>query len=193
MIKRLYDRILALAERPDALWALAAVSFAEAWVFPITPLVMVIPMVLAAPHRAWLIAGVCTAASVAGALFGYAIGALLFEQVGLPLLSFYGKADDFAVAAQWFRDNGFGAVFFAAFTPFPFKVITIGAGVAELSLVTLVLASIVGRGLQFFLVAAILWKLGEPARLFIDRYFAVLATGGALLIVGGFVAVKYLV
>ena len=193
MIRRLYDTLLRLAEDPRALWILAAVSFLESSVFLITPLVMLIPMVLARPERAWLIAGVCTLASVAGAVVGYGIGMFAYETVGRPILDFYGRAAEFELAADWFRDNGFGAVFFAAFTPFPYKVITIASGVANLSLATLVIASLIGRGLQFFLVAAILWKLGEPAKALIDRYFGMLATVGGLLIVGGFVAVRYLV
>jgi len=193
MLKRLYDRVLELAEKPYALWALAGISFIESSVFPITPLVMLIPMVLARPDRAWLIAGVCTLASVAGALLGYAIGAMAYAEIGRPVLDFYGKADEFEQAAVMFRDNGFEAVFIAAFTPFPYKVITIASGVAELPLATLIVASLIGRGMQFFLVAAVLWRVGEPAKALIDRYFGILATLGAVLIVGGFVAVKYLV
>ncbi|WP_285669477.1 YqaA family protein [Paralimibaculum aggregatum] len=193
MLTKLYDRILAMAERRDALWLLAGVSFAESSVFPITPLVMLIPMVLARPDRAWLIAAVCTAASVAGGVAGYAIGALLFEEVGQPVLAFYGKEDAFGEAAEMFNENGFAAVLTAAFTPFPYKVITIASGVTGLALSTLVLASIVGRGAQFFLVAAILWKFGPPARAFIERRLGLVASVGAALLIGGFAAVKFLI
>ncbi|GMG80850.1 YqaA family protein [Paralimibaculum aggregatum] len=182
-----------MAERRDALWLLAGVSFAESSVFPITPLVMLIPMVLARPDRAWLIAAVCTAASVAGGVAGYAIGALLFEEVGQPVLAFYGKEDAFGEAAEMFNENGFAAVLTAAFTPFPYKVITIASGVTGLALSTLVLASIVGRGAQFFLVAAILWKFGPPARAFIERRLGLVASVGAALLIGGFAAVKFLI
>ena len=192
MLRRLYDRILALAAGPYALPALAVVSFAESSVFPITPLVMLIPMVLARPDRAWLIAGVCTLASVAGGLAGYAIGALLYEEVGRPVLDFYGKAAEFEQAADWFNDRGWEAVLIGAITPFPYKVITIASGVTGLSLGVLIAGSLVGRGLQFFTVAAILWYAGEPAKALIDRYFGWLATLGGALIIGGFVAVKYL-
>ncbi|MEO0621689.1 MAG: YqaA family protein [Pseudomonadota bacterium] len=192
MLRKLYDRILALAEGPVALPALAVVSFAESSIFPITPLVMLIPMVLARPDRAWLIAAVCALASVAGGLAGYAIGYFLYAEIGQPILEFYGKAAEFAEAAEMFRRNGFEAVFIAAFTPFPYKVITIASGVAELSLTPFVTASLIGRGLQFFLVAAVLWKFGPAARSFIERRFGILATLGVALIIGGFVAVKYL-
>ncbi len=193
MLRQLYDRMLALAERPDALWLLAAISFIESSVFPITPIVMLAPMVLARPDRAWLIAGVCTAASVAGGVAGYAIGALLYEEVGRPVLDFYGKADEFAEISERFREYGTEAVLFAAISPFPYKVVTIASGVAGLSLPVLIGASIVGRGLQFFTVAAILWKFGPAARPFIEERLALFATLGAVLLIGGFVAVKYLI
>jgi membrane protein YqaA with SNARE-associated domain len=181
-----------MAERRDALWWLAGVSFVESSVFPITPLVMLIPMVLARPDRAWLIAGVCTLASVAGGVAGFAIGALFYEEIGRPVLEFYGKTEEFGEAARMFRENGFAAVLFAAFTPFPYKVITIGSGVAGLAPSVLVAASLIGRGAQFFLVAAILWKFGPPAREFIERRLGVVATVGGVLLIGGFVAAKYL-
>lgn len=181
-----------MAESPWALWWLAAVSFVESSVFPITPLVMLIPMVLARPDKAWLIAGVCTLASVAGGVAGYGIGAVFYDEIGRPVLEFYGKTTEFEEAAQMFRENGFAAVLFAAFTPFPYKVITIGAGVADLSIATLVAASLIGRGAQFFLVAAILWKVGPPARDFIEQRLGVLATVGGVLLIGGFVAAKYM-
>ncbi|MGF1502142.1 MAG: YqaA family protein [Paracoccaceae bacterium] len=172
---------------------MAAVSFVESTVFPLTPLVMLTPMILARPDRAWLLAGVCTLASVAGGVFGYGIGYFLYAEVGKPILDFYGKSAEFEEAAAWFRENGFGAVLFAAFTPFPYKVITIGSGVAQLSILTFVLASLLGRGLQFFLVAAILWKFGEPAREFIERRLGWVALVGGTLVIGGFVAVKFLI
>ena len=193
MLGRLYVRILTLAERRDALIWLAVISFAESSVFPITPLVMVIPMVLARPDRAWLIAGVCTAASVAGGVLGYAIGALLYEEVGRPVIEFYGKADAIAEASAMFNENGFEAVLFAAFTPFPYKVITIVSGATGLPLATLVSASVIGRAAQFFLVAAILWRFGPPARAFIEERLALVTTVGAVLLIGGFVAVRFFV
>lgn len=192
MLRRLYDWTLAKAEHPMALWIMAALSFTESSIFPITPLVMVIPMVLARPDRWWIIAGVCTLASTAGGVLGWWIGSTLYDEVGLPVLEFYGKTDRFEEAAEMFRDNGFLAVFLAAFTPFPYKVITILSGVAELSVMTLIWASLLGRGLQFGIVAVILWKMGPPAKALIDRYFGWIAGVGGILLIGGFVAVKYL-
>ena len=192
MLRALYDWILSLAERPDALWLMAAVSFVESSVFPITPLVMVIPMILARPEKVWLIAGVCTAASVLGGVAGWGIGYAFYEEVGRPVLEFYGKGAAFAEITERFRQYGAEAVLIAAVTPFPFKVVTIAAGVAKLSLPVLIGASIIGRGMQFFLVAAVLWKFGPPAKQFIEDRLGLVTTVLVLVIVGGFIAVRYL-
>ena len=192
MLRGLYDWTLSLAKRRDALWVLAFISFIESSVFPITPQVMLIPMVLARPDRAWLIAGVCTAASVAGGVAGWGIGYALFEEIGRPVLELYGKADAFAEISQRFREHGAEAVLVAAVTPFPYKVVTIASGAAHLSLPVLIGASIIGRSLQFFLVAAILWKFGPPAREFIEKRLGLVTTVLVLGILGGFVAVRYL-
>ena len=193
MLRGLYDWTLSLAERRDALWVMAFVSFVESSVFPITPLVMLVPMVLARPDRAWLIAGVCTAASVLGGVAGWGIGYALYEEVGRPVLEFYGKAEAFADISARFREFGAEAVLIAAVTPFPYKVVTIASGAAQLSLAVLVVASIIGRGLQFFMVAARLWKFGPPARAFIERRLGLVTTVVVVAIVGGFVAARYLV
>ena len=192
MLRALYDWILSLAERPDALWLMAAVSFVESSVFPITPLVMVIPMILARPEKVWVIAGVCTAASVLGGVAGWGIGYVFYEEVGRPVLEFYGKGEAFAEITERFRQYGAEAVLIAAVTPFPFKVVTIAAGVAKLSLPVLIGASIIGRGMQFFLVAAVLWKFGPPAKQFIEDRLGLVTTVLVLVIVGGFIAVRYL-
>ena len=192
MLRRLYDWTLELATRPWALWAMACVSFIESSVFPITPLVMVIPMILARPDRAWLIAGVCTIASVAGGVFGWWIGAVAFEEVGRPVLELYGKADKFAEISAKFNEFGVEAVLIAALTPFPYKVVTIFSGVTGLNLWVLIGASLIGRGLQFFGVAVVIWYFGERAKALIEKHMTVLAIAGAFLLVGGFVAVRVL-
>jgi membrane protein YqaA with SNARE-associated domain len=191
MLRRAYDWTLKLAERRNALWVLAAVSFVESSVFPITPLVMLIPMVLARPDRAWMIAGVCTVASVLGGVAGWGIGYAFFEEIGRPVLEFYGKGDAFAEITERFRQFGAEAVLIAAVTPFPFKVVTIASGVAKLSLPVLIGASIIGRGLQFFMVAALLWKFGPAAKQFIENRLGLVTTVLVVLIVGGFIAARY--
>ncbi|WP_102107195.1 YqaA family protein [Oceaniglobus roseus] len=192
MLRTLYDRTIALAESPHALWALALVAFAESSVFPIPPDVLMIPMILARPSRAWLIATVCLVGSVLGALLGYWIGAGLFETVGKPVLQFYGKDVYFDEFRARYNDFGAWAVLIAGVTPFPFKVITILSGSTGLSLPIFIAASIVARGMRFFIVAALLWKFGAPIRDFIERRLALLFTLLVVGILGGFYLVKYL-
>jgi len=192
MLRRTYDWTLRMAEHPWALWILAAISFIESSIFPITPLVMLAPMVLARPDRAWLIAGVCTAASVAGGILGWWIGAALFEEIGRPVLEFYGKAEKFDEFTAWFNQVGTEAVLIAAITPFPYKVITIASGVAGLSIWTLIGASIAGRGLQFFGVAAVVWYFGDRAKALIEKHMTLVAILFAVILVGGFALVRIL-
>jgi membrane protein YqaA with SNARE-associated domain len=192
MLRRLYDWVLSLAGHRHALWILAAVSFVESSVFPIPPDVLLIPMVLARPDRAWLIAGVCTLASVAGGLLGYVIGAQLYDLVGLPVLEFYGKAAQFDEFAVQFNEYGAWAVLFAGVTPFPYKVITIASGATGLDVFVFMVASVIARGLRFFLVAALLWKFGPPIRTFIEARLGLVATISILLLFGGFLAVRAL-
>ena len=190
MLRRLYDWVLSLAEHRLALPALAFIAFIESSVFPITPIVMLVPMVLARPDRTWLIAGTCTAASVAGGVFGWWIGQTLYAEVGRPVLEFYGKAGMIDEFAAWFNEVGAEAVIFAALTPFPYKVVTIASGVTGLDLWTLTWASVVGRGLQFFSVAVLLWLLGARAKALVERHMTTLATATAVMIVGGFALVR---
>ncbi len=192
MIRRLYDWTMGLAGHRHALKALAAISFIESSVFPIPPDVLMIPMVIAQRRRAFLIATVCTLASVAGGMLGYAIGAWLFEAVGQPILTFYGKTDAAAEFAERFNQWGVLAVLIAGVTPFPYKVITITAGWTGLSLPLFILTSIFARGLRFFIVAGLLWKYGEPIRTFIEARLGLLFTVFCLLLVGSYFLVRYL-
>lgn len=187
MLRSLYDRTVALAAHPHALWALALVSFAESSVFPIPPDVLMIPMILAAPHRAFLIAGVCLVASVAGGLLGYAIGALAYESIGAPVLTALGKGEAMAAFNERFNDFGFWAVLVAGLTPFPYKVITIMSGWAGLPLATFIATSILARGLRFYLVALLLWRYGAPIRDFIERRLGLMFTLFMVLLIGGFI------
>lgn len=192
MLRRLYDWVIHQAEKPWALWTLAAVAFIESSVFPIPPDVMLIPMILAAPSRAWLLAAVCTAASVAGGAFGWWIGAEFFDAIGRPVLEFYGKDGKFDELAIAYNDQGFWAVLIAGVTPFPYKVITIFSGVTGLDFWTFMATSVLARGLRFFIVAALLWKFGAPIRSFIEERFGLVATAAIALLIGGFAAVRFL-
>ena len=192
MIRPLYDWTLRLADRPNALVALGIVSFIESSFFPIPPDILMIPMIIARPSRAWLIATVALVTSVLGGLFGYFIGAVLFDAVGQPILDFYGKAEAGEVFAQKFNEYGAWAVLVAGVTPFPFKVITIMSGWTGLSLPVFIVASIVARGLRFFVVAGLLWKFGAPIRDFIERRLGLMFTLFMVILIGGFFLVKYL-
>ena len=192
MLRRLYDWTMSLADHPNALWALALVSFIEASVFPIPPDVLMIPMVLAAPRKAWLIALVATVSSVLGGLAGYGIGHFFFESIGRPILESMGKADQMAAFNERFNGVGFWAVLIAGVTPFPFKVITIMSGWTAMPLGTFIVTSIVARALRFFVVAGLLWGFGQPIRHFIERRLGIVFTLFVLLLVGGFYIVRYL-
>ena len=192
MLRRIYDWTLSLSAHPQALWALAVVAFLESSIFPIPPDVLMIPMIIAAPRRAWLIAGVATASSVLGGLAGYWIGAGLFEQVGRPILELYGKGDRFDEFSDWYNRFGAWAVLVAGVTPFPFKVITILSGTTGLSLPVFIVAAIIARGLRFFLVAALLRAFGPPIRDFIERRLGLVFTLFCVALIGGFVVLHYL-
>jgi membrane protein YqaA with SNARE-associated domain len=192
MLNSLYRWTMSLADHPRALWVLAAISFIEASVFPIPPDVLMIPMILARPSRAWLIAGVALLASVAGGLLGYTIGALFYDQLGQPILQAMGKGDAMTEFNTRFNDFGFWPVLIAGVTPFPFKVITIMSGWTGLPLGTFIITSIIARGLRFFVVAALLWKFGAPIRDFIVRRLGLMFTLFIVILLGGFYIVKYL-
>ena len=191
MIRSLYDWTLSWAAHPRALWVLAIVSFVESSVFPIPPDILLLPMVLAAPSRAWLIAGVCTVASVAGGMAGYAIGYFAFDTLGEPILTALGKADSFDAFRLRYNDWGAWAVLIAGVTPFPYKVITILSGATQLSLPVFVISSIAARGLRFFIVAGLLWKFGPPIRDFVEKRLGLMFTLFFVLLIGAFVALRY--
>jgi membrane protein YqaA with SNARE-associated domain len=192
MIRRLYDWTISMAEHRHALWVLAFIAFIESSVFPIPPDVLMIPMILAAPHRAWLIASVALVASVLGGMLGYAIGALAYDSIGQPVLAALGKADAMAAFNTRFNDVGFWAVLTAGVTPFPYKVITIMSGWTGMPLGTFIVTSILARGLRFFIVAGLLWKYGAPIREFIERRLGLMFTLFVLLLVGGVYVVRFL-
>ncbi len=192
MIRSLYDWTLSLAASRHALWALAFVAFIESSVFPIPPDVLMIAMIIAAPQRAFVIAAVATVASVLGGLAGYWIGYGAFETIGRPVLEFYGKDAYFADFQVRYNEWGAWAVLIAGVTPFPYKVITILSGATALSLPIFLVASIIARALRFFVVAWLLWKFGPSIRDFIERRLGLLFTVFVVLLVGGFVLVRYL-
>ncbi|MEX0349536.1 MAG: YqaA family protein [Paracoccaceae bacterium] len=192
MLRPLYDRTMRLAEHPHALWVLAGVSFVESSVFPIPPDVLMIPMILATPSRAFLIATIALVSSVLGGLLGYAIGAFFYETIGHPVLAAMGKAQAMDEFNTRFNDFGFWAVLTAGVTPFPYKVITIMSGWTGMPLGTFIATSILARGIRFFVVAGLLWKFGEPVRDFIEKRLGLMFTLFILLLIGGFALVRFL-
>ncbi|MBK5934146.1 membrane protein YqaA with SNARE-associated domain [Rhodovulum imhoffii] len=192
MIRRLYDWTLSLAHSPHALWALFIVAFVESSVFPIPPDVLMIPMILARPAQAWGIAGIALAGSVLGGLLGYYIGWGVFETVGQPVLEFYGKDAYFDEFRETYNQWGAWAVLIAGVTPFPYKVITILSGATALNIWVFMMASILARGLRFFLIAALLWKFGGPIRDFIERRLGLIFTLFVVILLGGFYLVKFI-
>ncbi|TMV08682.1 DedA family protein [Ruegeria sediminis] len=192
MLRSLYDWTIRLAEHPQAMWALAIVAFVESSVFPIPPDVLMIPMILARPSKAWLIASVALVSSVLGGLLGYAIGAFFYDSVGQPVLQAMGKSDAMEAFNTRFNDFGFWAVLTAGVTPFPYKVITIMSGWTGMPLGTFVATSILARALRFFAVAGLLWGFGEPIRDFIEKRLGLVFTAFIILLIGGFMLVKYL-
>jgi len=190
MIRGLYNWTMGLAEHPRALWALFLVSFVESSFFPIPPDILMIPMIIARPNKAWLIAGVCTVASVLGGLLGYYIGWGLLETVGRPIIEFYGKQDSFEEVAKVFNENGALAVIIAGVTFLPFKVVTIFSGVTGLSLPVFIASAVFARALRFFVVAALLYKYGEPIRDFIEKRLGLMFVLFCVLLIGGFYVLK---
>ena len=192
MLRRLYDWTMRLADHPHALWALAVIAFLESSVFPIPPDVLMIPMILARPSKAWLIALVALIASVLGGMLGYAIGAFAYESIGQPVLAAMGKGDAISAFNTKFNDFGFWAVLTAGITPFPYKVITIMSGWTGMPFATFVATSILARAFRFFIVAGLLRAYGPPIRDFIEKRLGLMFTLFVLLLIGGFVVVKFL-
>jgi membrane protein YqaA with SNARE-associated domain len=192
MLRRLYARTLEIAAGPHALPALLLVSFAESSVFPIPPDILLIPMILARPSRAWRLAALCTLSSVVGGLLGYAIGYFLFDAVGRPVLEFYHGMDRYDALKAGFDQWGVWIIIIKGMTPIPYKLITIASGVAHFDLLLFLGASVVSRALRFFLVAGLLWWFGDFARDFIERRLTLVTTVFVVLLVAGFVVLRYL-
>ena len=192
MLHRLYQRVLTLAAGPQAPAWLAVIAFAEASFFPIIPDVLLIPMALARPDRAWRYATICTVGSVIGGAFGYLIGYELFEQVAKPLLHIYHYEAAYETFKQTFAKWGLWVILIKGLTPIPYKIVTIASGAAAFNFPVFMAASLVTRGWRFFMEAALLRFFGDHVRVFIERRLGLVTSAIAIGIVAGFVVIKYL-
>jgi membrane protein YqaA with SNARE-associated domain len=190
MLQKTYDWTMRLAAHPHALAWLAVIACAESIFFPIPPDVMIIPMVLASREKAWKIAAVATVASAVGGVIGYGVGYFLYEEVGKPIIEFYGYGDKYATFQGWYADYGAWIVGAGGFTPIPYKVITIASGVVQLDFTTFFVVSVLSRGARFFIVAALLWRFGAPIRGFIEARLGLLALIFFIILFLGFVAIS---
>ncbi len=192
LLHQMYDLMLRLSAHNKAMFFLFLVSFAESSFFPIPPDVMIIPMVLATPNKAWRIAGLATVASVLGGYFGYIIGAGFFDLIAKPILEMYNALEQFQEFEKYYHEYGAWIVFGAGLTPFPYKIITIASGAVHLDLMVFTVASVLARGMRFFFVAWLLKKYGEPMKVFIEKNLGWLSVLFLILLIGSFMLIKWL-
>lgn len=192
MMKKLYDWAMRVVAGPKAFVTLCVMAFAESSFFPIPPDILMIPLVLKRRTEAFKIAFYCTLWSVIGGAFGYAIGHFLYDVVAVPILNFYHYMPQFEKFCESYNQYGAWIVFGAGITPFPYKIITIASGVTGLNFGVFMLASVIARGLRFYLVAGLLWKWGEPMKAWIEKNLGWLSILFFILLVGSFYLVKYL-
>jgi membrane protein YqaA with SNARE-associated domain len=193
MLRRFYDWMIAISASPKATWAMAAVAFAESSFFPFPPDVMLVPMSVAQPRKAWFYAAVCTVASVLGGIVGYFIGYLLYDSVGKWLIDAYGYEHGVEEFRHLYAEWGAWIILIKGLTPIPYKLVTITSGFAGYNLGWFVVLSVITRGLRFFVLAGILNYFGEPIRAFMEKNLGLVTAGFVLILVAGVVATKYLV
>jgi membrane protein YqaA with SNARE-associated domain len=187
MLRRIYDWCVRASDKPYALWVLAAVAFAESSFFPVPPDIMLLPMSLAQPKRAWLYASVCTVASVLGGVLGYAIGALLYDSVGHWLINLYGLGDKVEAFRASYAEWGALIILLKGLTPIPYKLVTITSGFAGYNIWLFILFSIITRGGRFFMAAIVLNRYGEWIKVRIERHLALSVAILAIVLVAGFI------
>jgi membrane protein YqaA with SNARE-associated domain len=191
MLRRIYDWCIAAADKPYALWIIGAVSFAESSFFPVPPDIMLIPMSLARPNKAWLYALVCTITSVTGGILGYAIGAILYESVGQWLIQLYGYGDKVETFRAAYAQYGAWIILLKGLTPIPYKIVTITSGFAGYNLALFVLFSVIARGGRFFVVAILLNRYGDWIKSQIEQRLGFwVALGAGVLVLGFVIAVR---
>ncbi|MDR1417768.1 MAG: DedA family protein [Endomicrobium sp.] len=191
-IRSMYDWTLHFAKSKHSNYALFFIAFIESSIFPVPPDVLLIPLVISEPKKWWKKALICTVGSVLGAFVGYFIGKVLYDTLGTVLINFFNLENAVNIVKIKFTQNAFLSIFAGAFTPIPYKAITVTAGMSDISLYTLAFASILGRGGRFFIVAFALRLYGKKIQNTIEKYFNVLSIIFLFLLIAGFVAFKYL-
>jgi len=192
MLRRSYDWCIAAAGKRYAPWLMGAISFAESSIFPIPPDTMLIPMSLARPDRAWSYATICTVTSVAGGVFGYAIGAYLYDSIGRWLIELYGYGDKVEAFREAYAHWGTWIILLKGVTPIPYKIITITSGFAGYDLLLFVVLSFVARGMRFYFAAFLLHRYGEYVRAVIEERLGFWFAVSVIVLVAGTVAALYL-
>lgn len=191
-LRKLYDWTIHFSKTKHALSALFGISFAESSFFPIPPDVLLIAMTVANKYKWWIYASIATAGSVIGGVAGYYIGLTFFETIGKPIIGFYHFQEKFETVGRLYEDNAFLAVFTAAFTPIPYKVFTIAGGVFQIPLHELIIGSLFGRAGRFFAVAGALRIFGDKISRAIEKYFDIFSLLFMVLLIGGFLIIKFL-
>jgi membrane protein YqaA with SNARE-associated domain len=192
MLRKLYDWVLHWAETPYGSWALFILAFAESSFFPVPPDVLLIALAISIPARAFRYALICSAGSVLGGMAGYIIGFEFMDLLGFRILNFYGLMDKYETISHLYERYNAWAVGIAGFTPIPYKVFTISAGAFKINFPIFLAASIVSRFARFFLVGWLIYKFGAEIRSFIDRYFNILCVVFMILLIGGFIIIKWI-
>jgi membrane protein YqaA with SNARE-associated domain len=192
LMRRVYDACMVWIQTPYGLWALFLIAVAESSFFPIPPDVFLIALCISVPKRSFFFAGICAVGSVLGGGLGYGLGLGFMDTVGIRILEWYGLMEKYEVVQSLYRQYDAWAVGAAGFTPLPYKLFTITAGAFKINFATFMLVSLLARSARFFLVAGFIYKFGAPVRHFIERYFNLLATLFFILLIGGFLLIKWL-
>jgi membrane protein YqaA with SNARE-associated domain len=193
IIRRLYDWVLSWADSPYGSWALGLLAFAESSFFPVPPDILLIALAVSKPKGSFRYAIICSIGSIVGGILGYFLGLKFFQLLGEPILKFYGVMHYYYRIQELYQHYSAWAVGIAGFTPIPYKVFTIAAGAFKISFLVFLIASTVSRSARFFLVSALIWKFGEKIKKTIDKYFNLATIIFVLLLVGGFLIIKYLI
>ncbi len=189
-IRKCYDWTINWSKTKYANLALFCIAFAESSFFPVPPDILLIPMVIAERKKWFRIALLCSVGSVLGALLGYFIGYYFYELIGQKIVDLYNLQGAVDIVSAKYHEHAFLAIFTAAFTPIPFKVFTIVAGLVKISILSLIFASAVGRSARFFIVAGLIRIFGEKIQYFIEKYFNLLTIVFTVLLIGGFTVLK---